>query len=174
MSDSDKNRPSWVDENIPPELAGSTLFKFNITLPSKDENGKSQSIDVSMLPDLDLDYEILETQMESIPAQYAFWAAVYSEVKFMVTAAERQLKIRRGEATKIVQEEAANKNVKLSVDQVKNIVEADQQLVKNDLAFNKYQMVAGKLYHMVEAIRIKADLARSLAGFKRQENDKTT
>lgn len=165
--------PEWINENVPPELAGSTLFRFLITLQTTEViNGESvrKSITVDMLPDLDLDMEILESQMEAIPAQFAFWASVYSELKLAVGVAERNLKIRRGKAVEEINRRYHNEKLKPpSAEQVKTIVESDDQLVAADMRLLQAQMQTGKLYHMLEALRMKAELARSLAGFKRQE-----
>ena len=170
----DGKLPEWIRENVPPELSGSTLFRFNITLQAteKDEHGEEvrKTITVDLLPDLDLDTAILEMQMESIPAQYAFWSAVYSELKLAVGVAERKLKIRRGKATEEVNRRFTENGLKPpSAEQVKMIVEADDQLAAADMRLQEAQMQAGKLYHMLEALKMKAELSRSLAGFKRNE-----
>lgn len=165
--------PSWITDNVPDALVESTLFRFSVRLNSKDpETGKNRTIDVDILPDLDLDYDVLEEQMQDLPAQYAFWAAVYSECRNMVAVAERALKVRRAKAIHVVQEDARDNNVKFNAEQVKQLVEADKELVDTDLTLQKFQMKAGKLFHMLEAIKMKAELCRSLAGFKRQEQDK--
>lgn len=167
--------PKWIQEHLPEELATSTLFRFNVKLQTiiTGENGEQtrQQITVDILPDLDLDYEILETQMCDIPAQYAFWAAVYSEARLSVAVAERKLKARKGELTKLIQKEALSENVKLSVEQVKILVESDERLNQYELAFQHAQMQVGKLYHTMEAIKMKVDLSRSLLGVKKQDRD---
>jgi len=165
-----ENLPEWISENIPAELAGSTLFRFNVTLQVRDEaTNKAKVVTVDMLPNLDIDMEILEDQMRHIPAQYAYWAAIYSEARLAVGIAERNLKIRRGKATWEVQGKATAENVKLTSEQTKLVVEADDDLVKADLRLQDAQMRTGKLYHMLEALKMKAELARSLIGFKRTE-----
>jgi hypothetical protein len=40
------------------------------------------------------------------------------------------------------------------------------------MEYQRSQMQAGKLYHMLEALKMKAELARSLAGFKRNEQER--
>lgn len=179
MSKIPKNKvlPKWIDENLPPELATSTLFKFKVKLQAIDyidpETRKEirKEIEVDILPDLELDYEILEHQMTTIPAQYAFWSAVYSEVRLGVAIAERKLKARRAEATKLVQKEALSEGLKLSADVIKVVVEADERLNESELRFHYAQMQAGKLYHMLESLKMKSELARSLLGLKKQDRD---
>jgi hypothetical protein len=126
-----------------------------------------------MLPDLDLDYDILENQMQDIPAQYAFYAAIYSELRLMVAKAERNFKVRKGEATQFVTDRAKEAGTRLSVESIKMIVEADEELAKADMRLGKVQMLCGKMYHMLESIKMKSELARSLAGFKRQEQEQS-
>ena len=171
-------RPEWISENLPPELADSTLFKFIVQLQvveSKDESGKAifKKIEVDMLPDLDIDYECLELQMAKIPAQYAFWAAVYSELKMAVSVAERKLKARKGKVIERITTECAESKIRLTADQIKSIAEADQGLIESEMKYERAQMVCGKTYHMIEALKLKAELARSLAGFKKQEQERS-
>ena len=192
--------PDWISEYIPRDLLdGGTLFKFRAPLRviestkcrscgvsydgsidrcTKCGAGKSQlsfkhrTIEVNMVPDLDLDYEILEQQMQHLPSQYAFWAAVYSEVRSKVALQERELKARKGEAITTAQDRARENGIKLPVELVKAVSEADKKVIIADALLQDYQMKCGKLFHMLEALKMKAELARSLAGFKRQEQDK--
>ena len=78
-------------------------------------------------------------------------------------------KIRKGEATTKILERAKEEGTKFSVEAVRTIVEADDDLVKADRELQKAQMLCGKIYHMIEAMKLKSELARSLAGFKRNE-----
>lgn len=165
-------------ENLPKELIESTLFRFDIMLQvnETDENGvtKKKTITVDILPDLKLDYEELEEQMMRLPAQYAFWAAIYSEVRNSVELMERAVKVRRGVAIGQLLRSGREDNIKLTTDQVKQVLESDEQLVKLDEKLQKLQMQNGKLYHMMEALKMKAELSRSLAGFKRQEQSQNS
>jgi len=166
------DKPKWITENIPQELLGSNFFVFQINLRAVDpQTRKPLVITVDLLPDLDVDYEILEQQAEDIPAQYAFWASVYSELRNNVALLERAVKIRKGEAIEEVQKRARDENIRFTADQVKSVVEADKELNRTESALSKIQMQTGKVYHMMEALRTKADLVRTLAGFKRQEQD---
>lgn len=171
-------RPDWITENLPAELADSTLFRFIVQLQvveSRDEDGKQihKKLEVDMLPDLDINYDILELQMASIPAQYAFWAAVYSELKMGVAIAERKLKARKGKVIERITTECNLSKVRLTADQIKSIAEADSSLIEAELKYERAQMVCGKTYHMIEAIKLKAELARSLAGFKKKEQEQS-
>ena len=164
-----KKLPQWIQENVPSELLNDTsLFRFKVPLISA-----NKKIEVDILFDLDLDYEILEEQMQDIPAQYAFYAVFYSELRLLVARAERNLKARKGQAVQFITDQAKERGTKLIGDSIKQIVEADEKLGIADDRLAKVQMLAGKMYHMLEALKMKAELARSLAGFKRQEQEKS-
>ncbi len=169
--------PKWIDANLPTELATSTLFKFNVKLQATEwdeetQKAKRKEVEVDILPDLDLDIDILEDQMQDLPAQYSFWAAVYSEVRLGVAVAERKLKARKAEVTKLVTQEFIKEVGKPPAEKVlMQIVEADKRLNESEMGFQHAQMQAGKLYHMIEALKMKAELARSLLGLKKQDRD---
>ena len=167
--------PKWIEANIPDELVSSSLFKFEVTLqvPDPDDPSQKRKIEVDILPDLDIDMDILEEQMQDVPAQYAFWSSVYSELRLAVAVAERNLKVRRGKATKFVQEEAKRNGTRISVEQVKTIVESDQKLIDADLRLARAQMLAGKIWHMIKALEMKQENCRSLIGLKKAEYEKS-
>lgn len=166
--------PTWIADNVPTELVNSTIFKFSVKLNSIDPaTKKNRLVNVDILPDLNLDYDSLEELMQDLPAQYAFWSAIYSECRNMVALAERAVKVRRAQAVRAVQEDAAKNKVRFTAEQVKQLIEADEDLVRADSQLQKFQMQAGKLFHMLEAIKMKAELSRSLAGFKRQEHERS-
>ena len=165
--------PAWVEANIPEELVTSTLFRFEVTLqvPDPDDTSKRKKITVDILPDLDIDMEILEEQMQDVPAQYAFWASVYSELRLAVALAERKLKKRRGEAFTTVQREAIASNTKISVENQKMIVETDKLLIAADVRLAQAQMLSGKVWHMVKALEMKHEVCRSVIGLKKVERE---
>lgn len=170
----DDKKPRWITENLPEELLGSDFFVFKVNLRAKDPQTNNQiKITVDLLPDLDLDYEILEQQMEDIPAQMAFWSTLYSELRNNSTVLERAIKIRKGQAIEEIQKRARDEGIKFTADQVKTVVEADDKLNRLEDGLAQIQMKTGKVYHLIDALKTKADLARSLAGFKRQEHDKS-
>jgi hypothetical protein len=167
--------PSWIEANIPEELVTSSLFRFKVTLqvPDPEDKSKKKQITVDILPDLDIDMDILEEQMQDVPAQYAFWSAVYSELRLAVAIAERRLKRRRGEAINTIQEEMVANKTRISVDQQKLIMEMDKPLIEADLKLAQAQMLAGKVWHMVKALEMKHEVARSLIGLKKAEHEKS-
>ncbi len=172
--------PPWVDDNLPVELATSTLFRFSVLLQAMEPNPtdatktQRKRIEVDILPDLDLDYEIIDKQMAELPAQYAFWSAVYSEVRLGAAIAERKLKARRAEIANLINAEYRREIQKApAAELVKLLVESDPRLNEAEMSFQHAQMQTGKLYHMLEALKMKAELARSLLGLKKQDRDNT-
>jgi hypothetical protein len=188
-------QPKWISEHLPKELVESPVFRFRVPLQVLDyyycsdcgnkfarkqecECGgtikqRMKEVEVDITPDLDLDYDMLEEQMQDLPAQYSFWAAVYSEARCRAALVERRMKAARGEAINLVQRRAAKDKIRFTNEQVKSVVEAETVVKKADVALQEIQMKTGKLYHMLEAIKMKAELARSLAGFKRQEQERS-
>lgn len=158
----DDKRPTWITEHLPEELANSTLFKFKIKIDN-------QIVSVDMTMDLEVDYENLERQLADVPSIYAYFAALYSETRSNVAVAERKVKAYRGQLTEETARQASQNGIKLGVDAIKMVVEADQKLNELEAKLIVAQKYAGKLFHTVEAIKLKFDSLRSLAGFKRQE-----
>jgi hypothetical protein len=166
--------PKWVDDNLPPELATSTLFQFKVKLQATevDAAGKAvrKEVEVNLLPDLDIDMATIEEQMMDLPATYAFWSTVSSEVRLGVAIAERKLKARRAEATQLVLDRFRQEGQKPpSLETLKTLVEADERLNAAELNYQLAQMQSGKLYHMLEALKMKAEMSRSLLALKKHE-----
>jgi hypothetical protein len=107
--------------------------------------------------------------LEDTPSEFAYWGAIYSELKMQVAKVERQIKARRGKLVDKAIKSAAQASVRLTDKQVQAIVEADQDLNRLEAKLIISNKHCGKMYFMVEAIRMKSDNLRSLAGFARIE-----
>jgi hypothetical protein len=155
---------NWVGETIPTDIAESELLRFNVTLPNK----KVMAID--MLACTELDYNMLEEQMADISSQFSFFAAVYSQLKYQCTIREKALKAKRGRLFDTFLKTAAAQTTRPpAADTLKIIVEGDKGLINLEQELAGIQRDTGKVWYLVEALRMKADMLRSLAGFKRQE-----
>lgn len=128
-----------------------------------------KKVKLDLVPDVDLNYDVLEEQMEQLPSQYTFYAMLYSEAKLKVNVEERRLKAIKGTIIQEIQQSATQSKVKIPIELAKSIVESDSRISDADKRLQIAQMQCGKLYHMLEALKIKSELARSLAGFKKQE-----
>ncbi len=162
--------PKWMIDQIADgdTLSDSELFKFNI----KFANGTTATVE--LMRDLDIDYELLEYHLETVPAQYMFWAAIYSELKANVTVLEIQLDKRKTFVASTTIKKFRGENVRLTDKQMQAIIDSDDGLDKIRVALVIAQKKCGKVYHMVEAIKLKSENCRSLAGFKRQEKEQSS
>lgn len=197
--------PKWITEHVPEELQNSHLFRFHVTFP----NGTRASID--LLEDLDINFDMLEHHLETIPAQYMFWASVYSELRSLVTTWEIKISRRRAWMVKNLLGHYKEAGIKLTDKQLQQLIDSDgadkaeitseiraqnkskrepsdetvvedqikeeyNRQLKKTLPYLEAQLAiqqknTGKVYHMVEAIRMRSENCRSLAGFKRQEKE---
>jgi len=141
----------------------SEIFKFNISITPE------QDVSIDMLADLGMDYNNIQEELEEMPSVYAYWAAMYSEVKEQCAVLERRIKARRGALAKALVNKFTREQVRLTDKQLTAVIESDKVL--NELEEKKERMnkQTGKLYYMIQAIQMKSDNLRSLAGFARQE-----
>lgn len=160
--------PKWIKSNTSETMATSQVFRFKVKFPNSHEE------EIDLLSDIDIDYDILESHLEEIPAQYMFWAAIYSELKSMVAIAEMKVDRRRATLTKQILEDFKAKAIKLTDKQLVNLVTIDNKLATLQVELASAQKKTGKVYHMVEAIRLRSEHCRSLAGFKRQDKEQSS
>jgi len=152
----------WFSKNVPEDLAN-RIIKIRIKLGDK-------LVEKDFRPDLHIDYETLEQDLEAIPQIFAYWAMVYSESKAEVAKLDRMVKRRRAMVTEIILHEAQNKEMpKVSREVFKDLVDKDSKLLEIEMKLILANRNTGKLWNIVDALKIKAEALRSLAGFKRQE-----
>jgi len=187
--------PKWIHANIPQEILDSKIFKFEIILPSVFQSvchacnllypsivpscqqcGSSahvrninKTIEINLIPDVGLDYDNVEQSLEDIPSQFAYWSAVYAEARLRANQLERVAKTVRGRVYRQITDAQRIEKVKLTQDQIKTIAEDDESVVNAESELNIATMQCTKLYYMVEALKMKADLARTLTSLKREE-----
>ena len=162
--DEDSEHVPWHLTKLPQELVDSEIFRFNIKLPAS-----TLPVVVNMFSDLDIDYDILLQQMEDHPSIYIYWAGVYSEARSLISKKERLIRSRKGAIAGAAVAGFAKAKAKLTDKQLFLILDKDKttQQLEDELA--DLHKTSGKLWHMVKALEMKAELMRSLAGFKRQE-----
>ena len=162
-----KPLPRWVRSNISETVATSQIFRFKVRF----FNGHEEEVD--LFGDIDIDYDLLEDHLETIPAQYMFWAAFYGELRSMVAIAEMKVDRRKASLTKQILQDFKDKAIKLTDKQLINLIAIDDNLAKFQVELASIQKKTGKVYHMVEAIRLRSEHCRSLAGFKRQDKEQS-
>lgn len=182
-------------KSVPQDLIDSRLFKFEVTLPSMwvhfcapcnvifdtsliacpqcqnnqlEKRNKTILVDISA--NVSLDYDTVERQLADIPSEYAFWATVYAETKYRTNILERAVKTARANAHEQILDAAAKDGVRLAQDAIKTLVEKDDRVNRAELQHSQAHMVASKMFYMVEAIRMKGELGRTLTSLKRSES----
>lgn len=153
----------WFKENISEEI-GAKIIRLKVWLD--DDN----AVERDFRPDLIIDYEKLEEAMQTAPQAYAFWAMVYSEAKSEVAKLELMSKRRRAAIIDMLMGEAKKEgSLRIPEKIVRELAEKDEKLVLTESKLVIANRTAGKLFHIVEAMKMKAEMLRSLAGFKREE-----
>jgi len=182
-------------KSVPQDLIDSRIFKFEVTLPSMFEHfcaqcnvvfdpnliacpqcqnnqleKRNKTIRVDLLANVSLDYDTVEHQLADISSELAFWSAVYAEAKYRTNILERMVKTARATAHEQILDAAAKDGVRLAQDAIKTLVEKDERVNRAELQHAQSHMVASKMFYMIEAIRMKADLGRTLTSLKRSES----
>jgi transcription initiation factor IIF auxiliary subunit len=145
---------------IDPDIA-EILIEFNITLSDK-------KVYRDFRIDVNINYELLEDDLETMPSVYSFWSAILSEQKKKVKHLELKLDIKR---SKLLTEISKNikDGVRFTKDDKDNIINVDVDVTKLKIELINAESTLSKLFGIVESLKMKSDHLRSLAGFKRVE-----
>jgi hypothetical protein len=152
---------SWFDDNLGNDLARQ-LIRINVNIDG-------QIIDRDVRPDVDINYDMLEEELQNISASFSFWAILLAECKKIVAIIERKVKRRRGEVTNLLLNEAKKEGVRLRGTDVKDLIETDDLIEKLEAQLILANRSLSKIFAVVDAMRMKSEMLRSLAGFKKQE-----
>lgn len=155
--------PKWFNENVPDEIADSEIFQFNIAVNDQ------QVIKVDMKSDIGVEYHNIQSQLEDVPSTMVYWAAMYSELKEQVTILDRKIRARRGKLTAALLKKFQDDKIRLTDKQLQCLVDGDSKINELEEELSLMQKNTGKMYYMIEAIRMKAEVLRSLSGFARFE-----
>jgi len=183
-------------DTLPQEILDSRLFKFEVVLPSVYEHfcpachivfdtstiqcpqcntnqlvSRNRTILVDIAANVGLDYDNVERSLDDIPSQFAFWTAVYAEAKYRTNILERVVKTARATAHDEVIQAAMKEGTRLAQDSIKILVEKDERVNRAEGMLAQANMIAAKLYYMHEAVKMKADLGRTLTSLKRSESN---
>lgn len=162
----------WFIENVPPEILESTLCRFKIGFI--DENNKEKHTHLVDIPTfVEIDADNIEKHLRDTPAQYAFISEVYAEAKKQLSAIERSIKLRRSKIFKECYEKGGSEKVRLTVEQIKAIVESDEEVTRlEELGFNAESRVS-KLFGLLKSVELKNNNIAQLAKMKVQERFNT-
>lgn len=157
------DKPYWISEDAAAVLTTEAIV-FKIKLSN------DTIITINMLDDLDIVYDDIEKQLESIQTIYSFYGAIYSELRMNVAVLERKIKAKRGRLYAMALDAAKAENTRLSEKTLERIIEKDKNLIESELNLAILNKNVGKLWFKIDALRMKCDNLRSLAGFKKQEH----
>ena len=163
--------PRWITENAP-EVAVPDIFRVRLRFPKGPEQ-QPTVVEVDVLKDLDIDFDRLEEHLETIQGQFAFYACLYSEAKAQVRILEKRIAMRRAVITKAVLEAYKARSIKITDKQLMSLVDEDEKLKRLELELIILEKNVGKLGLMIDAVRMRSEHCRSLAGFKRQEREQS-
>ena len=139
------------------------IFKIVIKLPD------GSSVQRNFASDVKIDYEILEDQLADTPARFAFWASVLAEQKSTVAILERKISRRRAVLSKEFFDAASKDGYRVTKYMVDELIESDEAILRLQGKLIMEQKLMLKIQAIVDALKLKSEHLRSLAGFKRQE-----
>ena len=152
----------WFDSTVPEEIKNGTLFKFKLKFGDKE-------IELDMMANIAIDYADMIGELSKAPSEFAYWAAIYCEVKHRVSVTEKAIRCRRARVVDDIIKKTIENNYKVTDKQLQALVDNDEKLVELEAKYLIDSKNASKLYYVVEAMKMKADNMRSLSGFAKLE-----
>lgn len=149
---------AWYEQNIDDDIAN-IVIRLNIKLNDRTE------ITRDFRPDVEIDYDNLEGQLQEAPSIFSYWAMVLGEQRAVVARIERMVDVKRA----FIIQEILEKNDSIPKWKVDELVEVDKSVNTLETRLITAKRTETKLYNIVEALKMKSEHLRSLAGFKRQE-----
>jgi len=157
-----KKKNNWFSENIDDDIA-KTLINLKVTL----SNGKVVSRDFT--PEIGIDYDLLEEELEKTPSVFAFWSLVLAEQKAAVMVIERNIAAKKADVLKLIKEEEKAHEINFTRKDIEDVLKGDDRLKSLDNMLIMAKKRESKLFAIVKSLEMKSEHIRSLAGFKRQE-----
>jgi len=162
----------WYKSNIPTEVVN-YLCKVSIKI------NDDKVVNRDFLADLDIDYELIEQALLEMPSVFSFWMMLLSESEANINLLDRKIKFNRArihiailDAHDKKQEELRKQGLtieRMTQGTIKEIIETDEDLNRLEVRLILARKAHVKVRAVVDALRMKSDNLRSLAGFKRQE-----
>lgn len=157
-----KTPNKWFEKNISDDIAN-YVANISVSLMNREKFSKD------IRPDVEIEYDDLEKQLEETPSIFAFWSMLLADQKAVVSVIERKLNLRRATLTNKFIDEAKASSTKLAQWQVDILLEGDEELNRLEAQNIIASKTLSKLFAVVESIRMKCDNLRSLSGFKKTE-----
>ncbi len=156
----------WIKDNIDKTVAD-YLFNVKVVLPS------CTAIQRDIAPDIEINFELLEQQLQETPEMIAFWSMVLAEQEAKVEVCERRIKTTRGQIADAILKEARQNGYDIRSNDLKEIINQDKSLIEQEDSLIKSTRVRNRIKVVVESLNRKFDALRSLSGFKRLERNNT-
>lgn len=149
-------------EAVPEEIRN-LLVRIKAELPNR------KPISFDFRPLTDISYDNLERQLETTPSNFAFWGMVFAEQKMCTATLELHVKKRKAELSDAILKKAKEEGVMLRRSDIADMIDSDGTYLRIRAKLIVSERSLAKLQLLLEAIRMKSEHLRSLAGFKRQE-----
>lgn len=153
---------SWFEDNNIGDDIAKQLLRIKFT------DGENV-IERDMRPDVIIDYDNLEHQLDETPAAFLFYSSMLAEAKKQVATLERTIKYRRARLAKELVDASKNDAVKLRASDIEILLDSDDNILALETKLLGAERTLSKVYAAVDAIKMKSEHLRSLAGFKKQE-----
>ena len=159
-----KMNKSWFDSisNDVADVISNIVLRITVG-----DGDKSISRDVR--PDVSVDYDMLEDQLEECPSVLFFYSQMLADQKSKTNIIERQIKIKRSTLVEEFLNNAHQANVNIRRRDIDDLIESDEDLQKLEVQLIISRRTESRLYGIVDAVKMRFDALRSLAGFKREE-----
>lgn len=154
---------SWIKKNVTKDVAD-YLFNIKVSLP--DRIGLVQR---DLRPDVLIDYDMLEKQLEEAPEMLAFWDLLFAEQKMKVAALQRRSITLRGTIAQRILEDGRAGGYDIRRSDLEDLVEADEEVITVEAQIILEQRNENRLKCVVAVLQNRSEILRSLAGFKKQE-----
>ena len=146
------------------------LLKFSIKVVSP--SGKE--IEIDPLAQVIIDEENIKGQIKLLPAQYAFFTAVYLEAKKIRDIAEIDLNKLKADKSKLIRLKFKKKNIKgeekeLSNKEVEEHLYGEEDVISNEKKLIDLTSYASQCYYLCEALNKKQVSLGSLSYIQNQE-----
>lgn len=155
---------SWINENVNKDVADYLFTIKLVCLPKR--IGVFQR---DVRPDLTISFEELEEQLEQTAEMLAFWDQLLAEQKAQVYKLQCKKNVLKGWIRRRMLAEARDQGTTIRSEDLKDIINADKDLVELEKELVTETRKEDKVKAVVQALRMKSEHLRSLAGFKKEE-----
>jgi len=154
---------NWAKDNIQPEVID-YLYNLRINLPER--VGVFQR---DIQPDIEIDYEMLEEQLQATPQMICFFNLLLAEQVAKVKMLERKAKAIRGKLIGSTLNDARVNGIETRRMDMQDIANADPVVIQVEAEAIQQGKIQDKLEATADALVKKFEALRSLAGFKKED-----